>query len=467
MPPADIARDDLASNGSARSEPDRSKPARSEAPRRGRRYRRQLRSRIILSFVLLGFGLTALFAWSVNWVRDSVEDKLVVDVMNRNIDEYARRFYQDPKNVQLPVQQMLGRVVSKDNFEQLRVEQPEWYRFGDGIHTVTGTNEDGTPFAYKLAVRKTPNEWFFLAYDMTQAIRGQEQFKRAIYASVVLFSLFSLLVGWWAASRVMSPVSELANRLKQSGRSAQPEALAAHFPDDEVGQLAAALDDYAARLTEVVQRDREFNADVSHELRTPLAVIRGATELLLSRPELDMRTQARLRRIQRAEQQCTDLISALLLLSRNERGHGICDVAKVVEQLLDMHRAQLGGKPLELRVEGEGGLVVDAPEAAVAVALGNLIGNAVKYTQEGEIVVRLRADSVEVVDSGPGLSAEEAARLFERGYRGAHAEHSQGAGIGLSIVRRLCALYGWDVRVVPGAERGVVATLTFAPPVPR
>jgi signal transduction histidine kinase len=216
-----------------------------------------------------------------------------------------------------------------------------------------------------------------------------------------------------------------------------------------------------------VQRDREFNADVSHELRTPLAVIRGATELLLSRPELDMRTQTRLRRIQRAEQQCTDLISALLLLSRNERGHGICDVAKVVEQLLDMHRAQLGGKPLELRVEGEGGLVVDAPEAAVAVALGNLIGNAVKYTQQGEVVVRLHADSVEVVDSGPGLSAEEAARLFERGYRGTHAEHSQGAGIGLSIVRRLCALYGWDVRVVPGAERGVVATLTFAPPVPR
>ena len=439
---------------------------RSEPAIRGRRYRRQLRSRIILSFVLLGFGLTALFAWSVNWVRDSVEDKLVVDVMNRNIDEYARRFYQDRRNVQLPVQQMLGRVVSKDNFEQLRVEQPEWYRFGDGIHTVNGVNEDGTPFAYKLAVRKTPNEWFFLAYDMSQAIRGQEQFKRAIYGSVVLFSLFSLLVGWWAASRVMSPVSELAQRLKQSGRSAQPEALASHFPDDEVGQLAGALDDYAARLTEVVQRDREFNADVSHELRTPLAVIRGATELLLSRPDVDARTQARLRRIQRAEQQCTDLITALLLLSRNERGHGICDVAKVVEQSLDMHRAQLGGKSLELRVEGEGGLVVDAPEAAVAVALGNLIGNAVKYTQQGEVIVRLHAGAVDVVDSGPGLSAEEAARLFERGYRGAHAEHSQGAGIGLAIVRRLCALYGWDVRVVPGAERGVVATLTFAGPSP-
>jgi signal transduction histidine kinase len=87
----------------------------------------------------------------------------------------------------------------------------------------------------------------------------------------------------------------------------------------------------------------------------------------------------------------------------------------------------------------------------------------VKYTQAGEVVVRIGADSVDVVDSGPGLSPEDAARLFERGYRGTHAGHSQGGGIGLSIVRRLCALYGWDVRVRPGAERGVVATLRFAP----
>ncbi|MGN6512371.1 MAG: sensor histidine kinase, partial [Lysobacteraceae bacterium] len=120
-----------------------------------------------------------------------------------------------------------------------------------------------------------------------------------------------------------------------------------------------------------------------------------------------------------------------------------------------------GGKPLRLRLEGEHRLVVDAPEAAVAVALGNLIGNAVKYTTEGEVAVRLLPQAVEVVDTGPGLSPEDAARLFERGYRGTHAEHSQGGGIGLSIVRRLCALYGWTVRVVPGAERGVVATLAF------
>jgi signal transduction histidine kinase len=425
------------------------------------RFRRRLRTRIILSYVLLGVGLTLALAFATNYARNRVENQLIEDLMNRNIDEFARRYYVDPETKPaLPVQQMIGYVFTPDS-ERLRRDFPEWALLSDGIYGMNGVDEQGNPFSYKLAVRKTPDTWFFLAYEMTQSIRGERQFNNALVGMVVVFTLLSLLVGWWAASRVMSPVSELAERLRLSGRSSEPEALADHFPDDEVGQLASALDDYAARLTEVVQRDREFNADVSHELRTPLAVIKGAVELLLSRPDLDDKSRTRLQRIQRAERQCTDLISALLLLSRNERGHGSADVGRVAEQLLQMHRAQLGGKALELRMEGEHGLVVDAPEAAVAVALGNLIGNAVKYTPQGEVVVRLSPSAVQVVDSGPGLSSEEAARVFERGFRGTHAAHSQGGGIGLSIVRRLCDLYGWNVRVVPGDDRGVVATLTF------
>jgi signal transduction histidine kinase len=432
------------------------------ASRRTPRARRRLRTRIILSFALLGLSLTLLLAFATNWVRGRVEEDMITDLMNRNINAYSERYYNSGgRQIDLPVQQMRGRVVSREKFESLKEDQPDWYSLGDGIHPVTGRNEDGTPFAYKLAVRKTPDTWFFLAYDMQESVRRTEKFERALYVVVPVFTLFSLLLGWWSASRVMAPVSELARRLRRSGNSSDPEALAPHFARDEVGELAKALDDYSERLTDVVQRDREFNADVSHELRTPLAVIRGAVELLLSKPDVDERTRARLQRIQRAEQQCTDLISALLLLSRNERAVGDCDVARVAQQLLDSHRATLGGKPLELQLEGAPRLVVDAPESAVSVALGNLIGNAVKYTQSGAVIVRLHDNAVDVVDSGPGLSAEDAAKLFERGYRGTHAGHSQGGGIGLSIVRRLCALYGWDVQVRPGEPRGVVATLTF------
>lgn len=430
------------------------------------RGRRRLRSRIIFSFFLLGFGLTALFATATLYVRSKLENELIEQTLEREVGSLVEQVERNPDE---PPFFLIfdARTWSPQNAFKV---DPLYRDLPSGIHDVQQQAPDGSWHYYKVAVRQgvSPSGTPFTSlvrYDITGATETGAKLMQALVWSVVLFSLLSLALGWWSASRVMSPVSELANRLRHTGNSrGRPEALAQHFPDDEVGQLAGALDDYAARLTEVVQRDREFNADVSHELRTPLAVIRGAVELLLSRPELDERTRTRLLRIQRAEQQCTDLISALLLLSRSERGHGNTDVCKVAEQLLDSHRAQVGNKPLELRLDVGAELMVDAPESAVSVALGNLIGNAVKYTSAGEVIVRILPGAAEVIDSGPGLGGEEAAKLFERGYRGAHAEHSQGGGIGLSIVRRLCDLYGWNVRVAPGEVQGVVATLSFNRP---
>lgn len=433
--------------------------AESVATARRPRARRRLRTRIILSFALFGFTLTALIAATTVYLRNRVENTVLGAALEKNNNMFAEGFYRNPNAVGIPFEKIQGRQFSTRKLDKV---PPEWRGLANGVHDIVirmpGTDEQR---AYKLAVRKDPDYWFFLAYDIAEERESQLKLNHALVVSVGIFTLLSLLIGWWSASRVMSPVTELAQRLRRSGASSDPELLASHFAEDEVGELAKALDDYAARLTDVVQRDREFNADVSHELRTPLAVIRGAVELLLARPDLDERTRTRLARIQRAEQQCTDLISALLLLSRNERAVGQCDVAKVAQQLLESHRAQLGGKPVVLRLEGETKRTLDVPESVLAVALGNLIGNAVKYTPSGEVVVRVLPGAVEVIDSGPGLSAEDAAKLFTRGYRGTHAGHSQGGGIGLSIVRRLCALYGWDVQVRPGEERGVVATLAF------
>ncbi|MGQ7518048.1 hypothetical protein ACTGVA_11700, partial [Streptococcus suis] len=99
-------------------------------------------SRIIVSFVLLGFCLTTLFAFATNWTRARVENQLVEDVMNRNINEYAKRFAADPsRSPDLPVEQMYARLVRSDKFEALRQEQPDWYEFNDGIHGVSGVDD--------------------------------------------------------------------------------------------------------------------------------------------------------------------------------------------------------------------------------------------------------------------------------------------------------------------------------------
>jgi signal transduction histidine kinase len=90
-----------------------------------------------------------------------------------------------------------------------------------------------------------------------------------------------------------------------------------------------------------------------------------------------------------------------------------------------------------------------------------LIGNACKYTQEGEVRIIVETDRVIIQDTGPGLSEEDAARLFERGYRGSGIGVTTGGGIGLSIVRRLCDLYEWKVSIKPREESGAEACLVF------
>ena len=278
-----------------------------------------------------------------------------------------------------------------------------------------------------------------------------------------MFAGLSLAIAFWLSARVLRPVTDLVARVSMFERGQRPEALAPHFAPDEVGRLASALDEYAERLTELVDRDRAFNADVSHELRTPLAIIRGASELLLTQDGLDEKTRERIRRIDRAARQSTELTQALLLLSRNERqapsDGETSDVAQVVDSVIETHRTQLGSKPVEVEVVRRASPHVAAPPAVLAVALGNLVGNAFKYTQAGRVTVRIEDDGVTVEDTGPGFK-EQSGKLFERGYRGENTT-GKGAGLGLAIVRRLCDLYGWRVSLAPRPEGGAIATLAF------
>lgn len=425
------------------------------------RYRSRLRSRIIVSFFLLGFGLTGLFAVATVLLRERLEDQLIGEALLQNVADYAEQFHRNPEDaVGLPFEKISGIVYSKRRFGNVPFA---WRDLPNGVHEVTEDEANGRTRTYKVAVLKEPDYWFFLSYDIAQERESQQQLTYALVGVVALFSLLSLVIGVWSSKRVISPVTELARRLEGMAGRDRPERLAPYFADDEVGQLASALDDYAERMTSLVQRDREFNSDVSHELRTPLAVIRGATELLLANPDLPEKTRQRLFRIDRAAQQCTDLTTALLMLSRNERGTGRTNLRRLALQLAEASKPQLGNKPVAIRVVGGEDVFVDAPEAVLSVALGNLIGNACKYTAEGEVVISVEPNLVKVEDTGPGLSEEDALRLFERGYRGSGAGGTVGGGIGLSIVRRLCELYRWRVSIMPRPERGAVATLRFAP----
>jgi signal transduction histidine kinase len=421
-------------------------------------YRRRLRSRIIVSFLLLGFGLTAAFALATLALRARLEGQLLDNTLRDEANSLNVQVRSDPKRT--PAFSFFdARTVSGRNAWMLPLELQA---LPTGVHDVVQVDNAGREHHYKYAIRRDPDLVSFVRYDVTGASIGERQMLVALAMAVVVFTGLAWLIGLWSSSRVISPLTELARRVGGLAGRENPDKLAPHFPRDEVGELASALDDYAARMTRLVRRDREFNADVSHELRTPLAVIRGAAELLLANPDLPDKTRQRLARIERAALQCTDLTTALLLLSRNERGHGSTNLFKLCCALAEANRAQLAGRPISIEVAGREDVVLDAPEAVLSVALGNLLGNACKYTTEGEVRVIVEADRVLIEDTGPGLSVEDAARLFERGYRGSGAAGTSGGGIGLSIVRRLCELYDWTVSIAPRPERGAVATLAFA-----
>lgn len=433
------------------------------APHERPRPRQRLRARIVISFVLLGFGLTAMFAASTLVLRARIENQLVGEWLGAEAASYLafKRAHPEPDAAYGLQEQQIEMFAFRPESPQIPLA---WRELPSGVHDWRDPDARGRNADFKLAVARAPDIVTFIKYGYGRQALSAQQLLILLGLSVVAFTLLAWLIGLWSSRRVMRPVADLAARVEGFRGDAARTPLAPHFAQDEVGQLAQALDDYADQLTERVARDREFNADVSHELRTPLAVIRGATELLLSAPDLPDKTRQRLLRIERATQQSTDLTTALLMLSRSERGSGRCDVRRMVEQQAEANRVHLANKPVTLRVDGQRDVFVDAPDAVLSVALNNLIGNACKYTLEGEVAVTVLADRVEVADTGPGIAAEEGERLFERGYRGASSAGSKGAGIGLAIVRRLCELYQWRVRLVPRSDRqGSLATLEFDP----
>jgi signal transduction histidine kinase len=426
-------------------------------------YRRRLRSRIVLSFLIFGTLLSVLFALSTLFLQNYLEDELIGATLEQELDDYISQLRLDPTVVEPFYTRIQGYVTRPgDPNETVDADIRE---LDSGLHNVRIGNA-----VFKAAVRKEQDLWAFLIYDLTENQRLKKQLLVAMIGVVLVFSLLSFTLGAWSSRRVMKPVTDLADKLEslgaERGNEGQPVKLSSQFADDEVGQLAMALDSYAERLHQLVERDREFNADVSHELRSPLTVITGATELLLAQPDLDPKIRTRLLRIARAARQSADITTALLHLVRAEQGidrqSSAQNVGQVVRELVHLYEPLIGNKDLQLEVREDDKVSVIAPEAVIAVTVGNLIGNAMRYTNSGQVTITISNGRAVIEDTGPGIPEADLDRVFERHYRGQNIS-GKGAGLGLAIVKRLCELYGWSIQFSNRASGGLRAELLFYP----
>ncbi|MFD0739977.1 sensor histidine kinase [Lysobacter koreensis] len=292
--------------------------------------------------------------------------------------------------------------------------------------------------------------------------------------SAALLSLWVVYLTTWltyrTSKRLVTPVTWLAHEVsKWDPRAPDAHTLApANLPDEagsEVQALSQALSGLAARIGRFVQRERDFTRDASHELRTPLTVIRMATDLLLADPEMSARTQRSLSRIQLAGRDMEMVIDAFLILAREgdiEPVREPFEVRDIVDGEVARVQPLLADKQVELRVVDEGAPCLVAPPQVLRVMLGNLLSNAVNFTQRGQIELRLLPDRIEVHDSGIGMSAEAIAKAFDPFYR-ADFSRPESKGVGLSIVGRLAERFNWPVSLTSVPGEGTTAVIRFNP----
>ena len=264
--------------------------------------------------------------------------------------------------------------------------------------------------------------------------------------------LAGLLLARAVARQILRPVSLLADSVKTLSLEDGLPRLPAYDSRDEIGTLVSTIEELVQRVAAFTRREREFTAHASHELRTPVTVIKGAVEVLRTRRgENPAPGQSDpLARIERALADIEALIAAFLLLARHQpppAHEPDCDLARVAAEVVDAHRHLLAGKHVEVRIEAAGTPSVHAPLIVVSIALANLVRNAFQHTADGSVTIHATPECVRVADTGPGL-----------GHHGARA------GIGLTIVRRLCEQMGWRLDVANGLTGGTEAVLAFETP---
>jgi two-component system OmpR family sensor kinase len=267
------------------------------------------------------------------------------------------------------------------------------------------------------------------------------------------------LLSKWMLGRALRPVSRMTEDAAEWSETDLDRRFDLGEPYDEITRLGATLDNLLERIASSLRHEQWFTAELSHELRTPLARINAETELMLARERSPVEYRTALQDIHGNVGQMTRTVEALMAAARQESGlarmtsdvrdavAATVDAARLTGTTLDV-RATLPTEPVHVPVEPE--LVERMLQPLVENALrhGRRVVE-VEVAREGQVV------SLDVVDDGPGVDDAEAEAIFEPGTRGsAAASRADGAGLGLSLARRLARSAGGDVTAVTNGSGG-------------
>jgi heavy metal sensor kinase len=289
--------------------------------------------------------------------------------------------------------------------------------------------------------------------------RVEELAVASLFAVPIVLALAGL-GGYVLAKRALAPLEQMAWRAEQITSERLNERLPAGEVDDELGHLARIFNSLLARLEHSFEQLRRFTSDASHELRTPLTSIRSVGEVALqkdgSREEYRDTIGSMLEEVNRL----TALVDSLLTISRADAGR--IQLHPTVFSAMDLAREAAGlfevlieEKGQRITVQGDEGAKVKGDRVFLRQALVNIIHNAVKYSPAGGTIsvgVLYEPEGsirLDIVDSGPGIAPEHAAKIFDRFYRvdESRSREGGGAGLGLSIAQWAVRVHGGDIHL--------------------
>jgi len=388
----------------------------------------------------------------------TIEEILVKNAIIEEAD-YFWKYYLGDNGINLPDTKNLTGYFDPNQLppiikDSLPVE-PGFYEFSDLSNRLV------------LHISKRQQETLYLIY-----YRGQ------VDALVLYYGLFPLLVVltilyltlWLAyrfSRRTISPITGLAKQINEIDLSKEDLSLSLEDPgyqsDDEIQILSDAIFHLGERLNAFITRERNFTRNASHEFRTPLTVINVAADMMLIENNLSEKSHKSLLKIKRAVYDMESLTEVFLMLAREDGGSMTqreVDVNQVVRGQIERAEFLKENKSVEVKLNEKGQLRVHSSETVITVLLGNLIRNAILYTEQGEIKIEITDNHFTIVDSGPGIPQSSIDRIFEPFHRATN-ENASGYGIGLTIVKRLCERFHWAIEVSSKAQCGTRFKLSF------
>jgi heavy metal sensor kinase len=274
--------------------------------------------------------------------------------------------------------------------------------------------------------------------------------------------------GYVLARRALTPIDHLASEARRITADRLHERLSVPNQHDEIGRLAAVINDTFARLESSFEQLRRFTADASHELRTPLSVIRGIGEVGLGETRTPAEYKEAMGSMLEEVDRLTNLVDTLLRLSHGDAGtvrlsRATFDLGQLTRDAVSSLGVLAEERNQRLQVDVSEGVTIAADRLVLREAITNVVDNAIKYSPlASSIAIRVRADGKQailtVADEGPGIALEHRARIFDRFFRldDARSRDSGGAGLGLAIAKWAVEANGGQISLEGGADRGAI-----------